>query len=176
MLCVSSVNGQTAFGVKGGVSISKMTDHTYKSRVSGHGGVFVNRSLSKHFFVQPELLFSGEGEQFLSNGEHTLALDYILLPVMIQYYPVPQVYVEVGPQVGVLISAKDKTAGAAHRNVKANISTAQYAISTGLGVMASDHLIVYGRYNFGLSDITSLDAIKDKSNVLQIGIALRFEK
>ena len=177
VLCISSVSGQTALGLKGGVNITTMTDNPYKPRISGHGGLFVNRSISKHFFVQPELLFSGEGQQYMWDGaEHRWALDYIQLPVMLQYYPLSQVYVEVGPQVGLLISATDKITEGAHANIKANISTVQYAIGAGLGVKATDRVLVYGRYNFGLNDITSYDAIVHHNNIVQVGIAARFYK
>lgn len=177
VLCISNSHGQTAFGLKGGVNIADMTDNPYKPRLSGHGGIFVNRSISKHFSVQPELLFSGEGQQYMWDGaEHRWALDYIQLPVMVQYYPISQVYVEVGPQVGLLISARDKITGGAHANIKANISTVQYAIGAGVGVKATDRVLVYGRYNFGLNDITSYDAIVHHNKVAQIGIAAVFHK
>ena len=177
VLCMSSVTGQTAFGLKGGVNIANMTDNPGKPRISGHGGIFLNRSIGNHFFIQPELLYSGEGQQYMwDNAEHRWALDYVQLPVMLQYYPISQLYIEAGPQVGLLISARDKITGGAQTNIKANISTVQYAIGTGLGVKATDKVLLYGRYNFGLNDITSYDEIVHHSNVGQIGIAVYFVK
>ena len=176
-LCVSSVTGQTTFGLKGGVNIADMTDNLYKPRISGHGGIFVNRSISKHFFIQPELQFSGEGKQYVwDNLEHRWIFNYIQLPLMLQYYPIPQLYVEVGPQIGLLISAKDKINQASEANIKTLISTVEYAIVGGLGVKLTDRVALYGRYNFGLNDITSYDAIVHHSKVGQIGIAIHFRK
>ena len=178
VLCLSSVNGQTAFGLKAGVNIANLSGASHDPRVSAHGGVFVNRSIAKNFFIEPELLFSGEGVQYTWAGvQHKWVLDYIQLPVMLQYYPVSHLYVEVGPQVGFLISAKDKLEGS-HANMKSNINSVQVAIGAGLGIKATDNILVYGRYNFGLSDITSTfyDAFDLHSNVGQIGIAVRFHK
>ena len=177
VLFVSGVTGQTTFGLKGGVNIADITDNVYKPRISGHGGIFVNRSIGKHFFIQPELLFSGEGKQDVwDNAEQTWAINYIQLPLMLQYYPIPQLYVEAGPQVGLLISAKNKIKDASQTNIKTLISTVEYAIGTGLGVKITDRVVLYGRYNFGLNDVTSYDAIVHHSNVGQIGIAVHFRK
>jgi hypothetical protein len=124
-------------------------------------------------------LFSGEGVQYIWAGvEHEWILNYIQVPVMLQFYPISQLYVEAGPQVGFLISAKDKLGDDSHANMKANINSVQFAIGAGLGIKVTDNIIVYGRYNFGLSDITSTfyDVFDLYSNVGQIGIAARFHK
>ena len=178
VLCISSAVGQTAYGLKGGVNIADRSGDLYASRVSGHGGFFANVSITKNFFIQPELLYSGEGFEFWStNVKHKWVLNYIQFPVMLQYYPISHVYVETGPQVGFLISAKDKIEESS-QDGKDYINSVQFAIGAGLGIKATDNIIVYGRYNFGLSDITSphADLVDVHSNVGQIGIAVRFRK
>ena len=178
-LCFSSVNGQTAIGAKAGVNVANLSGDAHDPRVSVHGGFFVNRSISKNFSVQPELLFSGEGVKYVWAGvRHKWVLNYIQVPVMLQYYPVSQVYVEAGPQVGFLISAKDKLGEDSHANLKENINDVQFAIGAGLGIKVTDRIVIYGRYNFGLSDITSsyYDVFEMRSNVGQIGIAARFHQ
>lgn len=178
LLYISSTNAQTAYGVKGGVNIANISGDLHESRVSGHGGIFVNISVAKSFFIQPELLFSGEGVQYWwTDVKYKWMLNYIQFPVMLQYYPISHVYVEAGPQVGFLISAKGKI-GESPRDIKDNINSVQFAIGTGLGIKATNNILVYGRYNFGLSDITSthFDLIDVHSNVGQIGIAVRFHK
>ena len=176
-LCITAVNGQTAFGLKGGVNIANLTDNTYKPRVSAHGGIFVHHTLNKNFCIQPELLFSGEGQRFVYNGsEHTWALDYLQIPLMLQVYPVKEVYLEAGPQVGFLLSAKDKITNGGHANLKADIASVQFSIGAGLGVKVTNEVIIYGRYNFGFTDITTYDAIIHHSHVGQVGLAYRFHK
>ena len=174
-----TADAQNAIGVKGGINIASLSEFSGRSRISGHGGVFLHHTINKNWCFQPELLFSGEGQKYFSNGvEHTLALDYLQLPLMIQYYPVPNVYLEAGPQIGVLISAQDKVDGfdEPHANVKGDFSSAQVALGVGIGLKASEKIVFYGRYNFGLTDVTVFDNIVDHSRVGQLGVAIRFHQ
>ena len=176
LLFCKTIEGQTSFGIKGGVNIANITGNEYKARISGHAGVFANRMINKYFAVQPELLFSGEGQiADWIGAEHTTAINYIQFPLMFQVYPVQQVYIEAGPQVGLLISAKGKTqpSNASHTNVETKFPSAQFGIGVGLGVKPIDRLIVYGRYNFGLTDLTLDDPGVHRGRVAQIGIAIR---
>ena len=171
-------NGQTTLGIKGGVNVSDLSGNGYKPRVSAHGGIYVNRMFNKHFGIQPEVLFSGEGHRYIfDNTEHTWALNYIQIPLMLQVYPIKELYLEAGPQLGLLVSARDKlSAHGDNPNIKANFATAQFSIGTGIGFKIVDRVVVYGRYNFGLTDVTSYDpTIIHRSNVGQIGVAIRFK-
>ena len=172
------VNGQTTLGVKGGVSIADVSDNGYKPRVGFHAGVYANRMFNKHFAFQPEVLFSGEGQKYTYNNlEHTWVLNYIQIPLMLQVYPIKELYLEAGPQVGLLVSARDKITGQNNKpDIKANFATAQFSIATGIGFRLVDRASIYGRYSFGLTDIMSYDpTIIQHSNVAQIGVAIRFK-
>ena len=169
-------NSQHALGIKGGVNIANLSGFEGNSRISAHGGVFLHHTITSNWCFQPELLFSGEGQRYFDNGEErTLSLNYLQLPLMIQYYPSPQIYLEAGPQVGVLINAEDKGDETTHLNVKGDFTAAQVALGVGLGFKATDQVILYGRYNFGLTDVTRFDNIVDHSRVGQLGIAIRFK-
>lgn len=178
-LCFTVANGQkTRVGVKAGVNVASLSEFSGRSRISGHGGLLIHHTLNKNWCLQPELLFSGEGQRFYSNAvEHTYALDYLQLPIMIQYYPVPNMYVEAGPQVGILISAQDKVDERnGHTNVKDDFAAAQLALGVGAGLELTEQIILYGRYNFGLTDLFIVQNFDAHSRVGQIGIAVRLNR
>ena len=172
------LNAQQAIGIKGGVNSASLSGFEGRSRISAHGGVFLHHTINKNWCFQPELLYSGEGQRYIaSNGEErTLALSYLQLPLMIQYYPAPQIYFEAGPQFGLLLSAQDKVdVESDHINAKDDFTAAQVALGLGIGFKATEQLILYGRYNFGLTDVTRFDNIVDHSQVGQLGIAIRLK-
>src|SRR4030095_216667 len=125
-LLFSTVSAQQAVGIKGGVNIASLSGFEGRSRISAHGGVFLHHTMNKNWCFQPELLYSGEGQRYMSGGvERTLALSYLQLPLMIQYYPAPQIYFEAGPQFGLLLSAQDKADDeAGHINAKDDFTAA----------------------------------------------------
>lgn len=176
-LLFSTVNAQQAIGIKGGVSIASLSGFEGRSRISGHAGVFLHHTINKNWCFQPELLYSGEGQRYMSGGvERTLALGYLQLPLMIQYYPAPQIYFEAGPQFGLLLSAQDKAEDeSGHINAKDDFTAAQVGIGLGVGFKATEQLILYGRYNFGLTDVSRFDNIVDHSQVGQLGVAIRLK-
>jgi len=176
-LFFSTVNAQQAVGIKGGLNMASLSGFEGRSRISGHAGVFLHHTINKTWCFQPELLYSGEGQRYMSGGvERTLALGYLQLPLMIQYYPAPQVYFEAGPQFGLLLSAQDKVDNDEGQiNAKDDFTQAQVALGLGIGYKATEQLILYGRYNFGLTDVSRFDNIVDHSNVGQLGVAIRLK-
>ena len=178
-VCFSVSSAQRSIGLKGGVSIAHLTGFedvmgSGTSRLTGHGGIFVNQTINTNWRLQPELLWSGQGQKYLDNAiERSIALDYLQIPVMIQYYPVSRLYFEAGPALGILLNAKDKgNSSTSHRDMKDNFTAAELAVAVGLGVKATDDVSLYGRYNFGLNDATRLDVNDFHNQFAQIGIAI----
>jgi len=176
---INLVNAQVKVqpGIKGGVSFSQVTNLKGDERVTGHGGIFVNTMLNSHWSIQPELLYSAQGQKFsdVNSNKNVLALDYVQLPVMLQYHPVSKVYLEVGPQAGLLVNAKTEGPNDANKtDVKDNYKKADFGVNVGLGINATKNIGIYGRYNFGVMDITKSDEIYRQNRNLQLGAAIKF--
>jgi len=169
------VNAQeTIVGIKGGLNSTFLTGYVGNNRVSGHAGFFLHNTINNRWCFQPELLYSGEGQRYFSDGEErTLALDYLQVPLMIQYFPMRQLYFEFGPQVGILVSAQDKGMDGLNINAKNDFSAAQAGLNLGVGIKATNSIGFYGRYCFGLTDVSKFDNIVDHSQVGQIGLSVR---
>jgi hypothetical protein len=176
---INSLNAQVKVqpGIKGGVSFSSLTNLKGDERTTGHGGIFVNTMLNSHWSIQPELLYSAQGQKYsdVNSKDNVLALDYVQLPVMLQYHPVPKVYVEAGPQVGLLVNAKTEGPNDANKvDVKDNFKKADFGVNVGLGVNATKNIGIYGRYNFGVMDVVKAQGIYRQNRNLELGAAIKF--
>jgi hypothetical protein len=173
---LSEAGAQFTPGIKGGLSFARLTGFDGNTRTTGHAGIFLHHTINNRWCVQPEILYSGEGQHYFSEDEErTIALGYISVPVMVQYYPTRQLYFEFGPQLGFLVSAEDKGMGNDIVNVKSDFTKTQVSFNVGAGITATNRLGFYGRYNFGLTDVSLFDNIVDHSQVGQLGITYRLE-
>jgi|RhiMetdeSRZDD1v2_1073273.scaffolds.fasta_scaffold01087_30 outer membrane protein with beta-barrel domain len=164
-------------GIKGGLNIADVSSMNGDNRLSGHFGFFLNSRLNRNWAIQPELLYSGQGQQFVSAGrEYTLALNYLQVPIMFQFYPAKQVYLEFGPQVGFMLSAKIKDNENDNKTeVDNGYKNVDAGLALGFGIQATPMLGFYARYNAGLSDITKNDNGDYYNRVGQIGISIKFK-
>jgi hypothetical protein len=112
-----------SFGVKAGLNLSDLTNGYVSGdllkapahRLGPVFGVFYNLPLSSKLSFQPELSYSAEGAN--QDGVIGASNSYVLvyeekykflnLPLMLQYNP-GRFYLEAGPQIGFLMSAKEK--------------------------------------------------------------------
>ena len=103
------LNAQFTAGLKGGVNFANLNGYNGDSRISLHAGLFLHHTINNRWCFQPELLYSGEGQHYFNSDgeERILALGYIQIPLMAQYFASRQLYFEAGPQIGILASARD---------------------------------------------------------------------
>lgn len=159
---------QIKYGVKAGANFYKVTgeedfEASRKTKVGLAGGAFVNFSLSETFSVQPELLYSQEGNKQKEGDESAnLKLNYINIPVLLQYNA-SGFYGETGPQVGFLTSAKIKYEMGGEEettDVKDAFKSINFSWAVGLGYRLSNGLGIGARYNIGISNIVDADGAR----------------
>lgn len=164
------------WGVKAGYNMS-----TFKSDIDGekylpgyHFGATLEIKVSEKLSAQPELFYSLEGaklkiEEFLdvNNGfsiDSKLKLGYIQLPIMLKYYAFDKFSVELGPQIGYLITAKNDYTSTIALNgitatesdtedVKSDFKSINLALKFGLGYELKNKMFFQARYTYGASDI-----------------------
>lgn len=176
LLCLS-VNAQN-IGIKGGLNFATVSNYGDNNRVSGNVGLYFHSKLNRTWAIQPEILYSGEGVKYYTTpygAENTLALSYIQVPIMFQYYPVRQFYLEFGPQIGALINASVKDDNNNKINVNSDYNKLAVSLDAGMGIQATRQLGFFARYNFGMTDVTSGDNQSYYSNVGQLGLTLRLQ-
>ncbi|WP_080779141.1 porin family protein [Chryseobacterium phocaeense] len=201
------------FGVKGGFNASTLTksDDTYdydsdqRLKPGFNAGVFVNIPVAQKFSIQPEVLFNQLGSKteekdvyYINSDRYTREIDYkknlnyIAVPVMVQYNILPQLYVEAGPEFGFLIGGKDKgditlsqTSGNTTSTQKTSFSekinkdlysTFNFGIGIGAGYYFTQNFGVTARFTAGVTDIfkhNNGDAVRN--NAFQVGVAYKFK-
>ncbi len=178
LISMVSVNAQTSFGAKAGLNVANLSGDISDNEalVGFNVGFFAEITLADSFFLQPELLFSTQGTTikdplfdvfFLSDD---LALNYINLPIMFKYDVANRFYLEAGPQIGFLVSAK-----LADEDAKDYFETTDFGANFGLSYGFTEKLFAQARYNIGLSNIAKDSGDEKISNaVLSFSVGYKF--
>ncbi len=196
MLALYSLQAQEGrFGLKGGVNLANIVGDVENTemRTSFHVGAVSEIPLAQDFFFGPEILYSSKGtktsstEEILGEqitSETTLKLDYISLPLMFKYYVADNFSLDLGPQLGFLMSAKQdfetNSAGVTNSgtvDVKDSTSGFDYGLNVGLGYRLESGLFFQGRYNIGLANIYDFsddDDAKAQNSVIQFSLGFMF--
>ncbi len=181
----SSVYSQgIIFGVKAGVnfadlkfSVSEMDDYA-DMRTAFHVGGIADVSISDKFSIQTELLYSSVGAKWSDDDyENDLITDYLTIPFLAKYYVAEGFSLQVGPQVGFLISAKVK-GDDEDDDIKDDLESIDFGLGFGAAYKLESGLFFDARYVLGLSNTWTTDIIGDetaKNNVIQVSIGYMFQ-
>ncbi|WP_392438016.1 porin family protein [Cruoricaptor ignavus] len=193
------------FGIKAGVNVSALSQDSgldnnglssdTKAKVGAYAGFFMNAPLGANFSIQPEVLYSLEGNKVESSYSSSLGsysykttnnIHMINIPVMAQYHFTPEFYVEAGPQFGFVAGAKSKFDGDANiaglggstsntTDFKDSLNTFNFSLGAGAGYYFVPNFGVNVRYMAGLTDMEK-DNYGDpvKSGVFSAGVSYRF--
>jgi hypothetical protein len=167
---------QAYFGLKGGVNVSRLhfnnNEVSSNSRTGLNVGMFATIPASATWAVQPELLYSPEGGRKAGDGQTDYNLNYLNVPVLLQYMLNHGLRVEGGAQIGFLLNAKIRSGNITANNT--GFRSTAFSIPLGVGYLASSDVGLDLRYLFGLSNINdSENGRVTQSNVFQLGIFYR---
>jgi hypothetical protein len=182
---------QIGFGIKGGVNLATVGGSDVASFVKSRTGFAVGGyaavSLPLLFTIQPEVLYGTMG--FTTNPhdvplrqlyslKETNTYSYIDIPVLVKYsvpLPIIKPSLYVGPEIGILLSARSKLE--APGLVASETDIASTVTSTDFGAVfgASAHLLVADfdvRYTMGLKTIDKTNRAKIYNRVFSILVAV----
>lgn len=165
---VAVVNAQISAGLKLGMNLSQMRfemdgdSETSDMALGVQTGGFVNFKVSETFSVQPELLFSRYGgkqseydDDLDENITQTFKADYLAVPLMLKFNVAPNVNIQFGPEVGILLAAKVKAEALGQSislDVKDLFNTVNFGINGGLG-FSYQKFGFDARYFFGIANV-----------------------
>ena len=184
LLFSQAIMAQFHIGVKGGANIIKVDGRSFKDefRYGYHIGGFMELGLSKDFSINPEVLFNQYSTTVDSNFNHIyqnvfnpayqshVKLNYLSIPIILNYKLIGPISLQAGPQFGILID-KNKTL---LQNGASAFKNGDFSLLAGAQVKLGG-IRVNGRYVIGLSninDIDNQDKWKYSGFQLSLGLAL----
>lgn len=174
---------QINIGIKSGVNIATTKNLIAfpKNRVGWYGGLSFKIPVQKNLFIQPEVLYSSKGDRLNDQFGaiyQSVRLNYLNLPVLLNYRFDEKTSLAFGPEFGYLLSAQLVIDKGNNINV-----TKQYppkfdiGASMGLQYRLIKSTSIEIRYNYGFNTLYSIDAVgnrytekKGANRVFQIGV------
>ena len=164
---------QHPYGVKVGGNIANLAgDGTddFSSLINFHAGFFMEIGLTKDVKVQPELLFSVYGFELSEGDEPNVRLNYVVLPVIVKYFVSNALSFDAGPQVGLLVTAKNGRGSMA--DVKNDFFDRDFGVNVGGSFAISDKVSTSLLYYIGLTDVTTADT-KNQNRAFQLAFQFK---
>lgn len=172
-LCQYAMAQSIQFGALMGGNLSWIAakENTVKSTSDSKFGMmlgcYIRKVVSDKFALQPELMFAGYGGKFSTEKEK---VNYIALPVLAKMNFTDEIFGLTGPQVGVMVRAKNE----AGDNLSSKYKTLYASWLFGLGYSFNEiGLDAAIRYNLGLSNIAEASDITMNMNAFQFVLAYR---
>ncbi len=156
------------FGVKGGINSASIAGATGTSaKTTFHIGGLLEFKASDKFAIQPELVYSNQGCTYTGGS---IDLTYINIPVMAKYYVGETFNIQAGPQIGLLMSAKEGGA-----DVKDGYNTTDFGLNLGAGYDLNENMMLDLRYNMGMSALNKDTTYETyKNNVISVSFGYKF--
>ena len=167
---ISAAPARAQLGVKGGANVAVLSgrvgqDASYQTGY--HVGAFYEFRLNGPLSIQPEALYSVQGGKLSGAFEdYKTRLHYFAVPVLARLTLGP-VFVEAGPQFGILVSANQDgkvqigqasgsnppPTGPAGPDAASQYKSTDFALAAGLGANLGQHFRLGSRFVTSLTDI-----------------------
>ncbi len=181
----TSWSQDVGFGIKGGLNLANLKvddpEASYNSRTGYHAGIFVRGKFDK-VALQPEVLISTQRNVkdmgVLGTVENSFT--YLSVPVMIKFYPVSGLNLQLGPQFSFLLDGEQKyetSLFTGTKDIKDSYDNSDISISMGTGFDFPFGLGIDVRYNIGVKDINNeANGDETKSELFMISLGWNFIK
>ena len=173
---------QFRLGIKGGVNMTKIDGKSFSEEFETgyHLGGFAEIGLGKKFSIQPEVLFNQYNTRTDSSFKDIyqvgpesfkdVQLNYLTIPIMLNYKLGSALSLQAGPQFGILMSEDNNLL----ENGQDAFSKGEFAMAGGVQLNLSNFRIS-GRYFVGLNNISDIsDQEKWKNQGLQLSVGIAF--
>jgi hypothetical protein len=183
LLISQLVMAQFHLGVKAGANLTKVDGKSFKEQFEyGYAvGGFAEIKLSDKFSFNPEVLFNQYTstldssyksiyENVIASDQSKVKLNYLTIPLILDYKFLGPVHLQAGPQFGILMNKDENFL----QNGEDAFKKGDFSMAFGAQVKVAQFRFT-GRYLIGLNNINDIDnQDKWKNQVIQltVGIAL----
>lgn len=192
----SSLSFAQQFGVKAGLNLSDISNTSTavdtKMKTGLYAGVTATFPITESYSIKPELVYNQMGAKtdlydfggIVGQVSTTTKLDYLSLPIMLQYNLPSNLYLEVGPEFSYMLSS-NQTLNTVFLSPSTDINMDylnrfNVGAGVGAGLKINENLGINARYTFGLTGIGKDGNVTDyflsnsKNNNLQVGLDFNF--
>lgn len=174
---------QFHIGIKAGANITKVNGKSFSEQFDyGYNvGGFADIGLSKNLAFRPEVLFNQYSstldssyrsiyENVISSDQSKVKLNYLTIPLLLDYKLIGPIHLQAGPQFGILMN-HDKTF---LQNGENAFKNGDFSMVAGAEVRLAQ-LRITGRYLIGLNNINDIDNQDQwKNQVIQLSLGVAF--
>ncbi len=176
---VNAQKGNSNIGIKGGYNLAAVSfdgEGETGQRHSFHAGFFGESFINDYLSIQSELVYSQQGYEIKFNdATFTQKLNYLNLPILLKAYASKNLYVEVGPQIGLAITHKEEfDSGFNLFDISQEFepSNFDWGFSFGGGVKTNSGVSFGVRYHLGLGDIYEENSPQNRVWQFSVGFSL----
>jgi hypothetical protein len=174
----SSPAGHVNLGLKLGGNLYNVHNEDgteYDMREAYNFGLLGHIHFNPQFALQPEIVYSAQGAKYDSGNETVnYNLDYINVPVLLQYMFDNGFRFQAGPQIGFLVGAKSKN-GDVTTDFKDDMEAIDFSLSMGVSyVFPPTGFGLDLRYNVGLNNINKNSSVVSTNRGFQFGVFYLF--
>ncbi len=165
-------DGGLSFGAKAGINVSTFLGRDYVDitpRVGLYAGGLAEFQLTDALYFQPEAILSFQSADL---GPGNLKLVYFHIPVMGKYHITDEIAVELGPQLGILLSDNGEDFFIEDTAPIVDTKTLHLGLNIGAGYRLNQQLYFQARFSIGLSKV--IQDTDTKNGLFQAGAAYFF--
>ena len=183
LLVSGTLMAQFHIGIKAGANITRIDGKSFKEefKYGYHLGGFAEIGLGRNFSLQPEILynqystttdstFSHVYQGVINSPQRSVKLNYLSMPILLNYKIFGPLSIQAGPQFGVLID-QSKTV---LENGGEAFKDGDFSMLAG-AVVKLNNLRITGRYAVGLNNLNDIDdQNKWKNQTIQLSLGVAF--
>ena len=182
VISISQVSAQGFhLGIKAGTNISKLSGNAFNQGFQWGfmAGAFAEINVTSKWGIQPELLFSQSQTKTASSfndvytqgiNSKNVTLNYMTIPVLLTWKPIPLISFQFGPQFGILLNTSQSITTNAVDAFKKNNFSLVGGAQVNLLMLQGGVRYIYGFTN--INNLTNADTWKNQNFQVYVGFRI----